>query len=302
MKIKANGIELALEDSGGPGPAVLLVMGLGGQLIHWPAGLVQGLTDAGYRVLRFDNRDAGLSTHFTAHGTPRIPWIATQAWLGRRPRVPYTLSDMAADAVGVLDALAVPNAHIVGLSMGAMVAQRVALAAPQSVRSLVSIMGSSGARGLLKPKPALLRVAASKSKARGDAALAAYYVRFLQAIASPRFGPSDEALLAMFRRTAQRHAPDNAATYRQLAAILADGERADQLARIQRPTLVVHGADDPWVPPVCGEDTARRIPGARLAIIPDMGHDLAPVAHPEIVRRVLAVLLPFLQDHDEERA
>ena len=254
MKIKANGIELALEDSGGPGPAVLLVMGLGGQLIHWPAGLVQGLADAGYRVLRFDNRDAGLSTHFTAHGTPRIPWIATQAWLGRRPRVPYTLSDMAADAVGVLDALAVPNAHIVGLSMGAMVAQRVALAAPQSVRSLVSIMGSSGARGLLKPKPALLRVAASKSKARGDAALAAYYVRFLQAIASPRFGPSDEALLAMFRRTAQRHAPDNAATYRQ------------------------------------------------LAIIPDMGHDLAPVAHPEIVRRVLAVLLPFLQDHDEERA
>ena len=293
MKIKANGIELALEDSGGPGPAVLLVMGLGGQLIHWPAGLVQGLADAGYRVLRFDNRDAGLSTHFTAHGTPRIPWIATQAWLGRRPRVPYTLSDMAADAVGVLDALAVPNAHIVGLSMGAMVAQRVALAAPQSVRSLVSIMGSSGARGLLKPKPALLRVAASKSKARGDAALAAYYVRFLQAIASPRFGPSDEALLAMFRRTAQRHAPDNAATYRQLAAILADGERADQLARIQRPTLVVHGADDPWVPPVCGEDTARRIPGARLAVIDGMGHDLPP----GVVDRVLAPLLPHLAAH-----
>lgn len=302
MKIQANGIELALEDSGGPGPAVLLVMGLGGQLIHWPAGLVQGLADAGYRVLRFDNRDAGLSTHFTAHGAPRIPWIATQAWLGRRPKVPYTLSDMAADAVGVLDALGLPQAHIVGLSMGAMVAQRVALAAPQRVRSLVSIMGSSGARGLLKPKPAVLRVAASKGKARDDAALAAYYVRFLQAIASPTHGPSEEALRAMFHHTAQRHSPDNAATYRQLAAILADGERAKQLAQIRRPTLVLHGADDPWVPPACGEDTARRIPGARLAIIPDMGHDLAPVAHPETVRRVLAELLPFLQAHDEERA
>ena len=284
MKIKANGIELALEDSGGPGPAVLLVMGLGGQLIHWPAGLVQGLADAGYRVLRFDNRDAGLSTHFTAHGTPRIPWIATQAWLGRRPRVPYTLSDMAADAVGVLDALAVPNAHIV----------RVALAAPQSVRSLVSIMGSSGARGLLKPKPALLRVAAGKPRTGSDAALAQYYLRFLKAIASPAFPPSDEQLHAMFRLTNQRSAPQTEATYRQLAAILADGERAGLLARITVPTLVVHGADDPWVPPACGRDTAARIAGARLALIPDMGHDLVPVGHPEIVRRVLGVLLPFL--------
>ena len=302
MKIEANGLRIEVEDSGGPGPAVLLLMGLGGQLIHWPPELVQGLADAGYRVLRMDNRDAGLSTHLHGHGTPRIPWIATQAWLGRRPRVPYTLGDMARDALGVLDALGVARAHVVGVSMGAMVAQRLALLAPQRVNSLTSIMGSSGARGLMKPRPAVLRVAAAKGRARDGEALARYYVRFLQAIASPRFPPSDEALRAMFRRTAARHPPDNAATYRQLAAILADGERAALLGQIRCPTLVMHGADDPWVPPACGEDTARRIPGARLVIIPDLGHDLAPVAHPELVRRVMAELLPFLQSHDKERA
>ncbi len=302
MKIQANGLELAVADTGGDGPAVLLIMGLGGQLIHWPPELVQGLADAGYRVLRMDNRDGGLSTHLHHHGTPRIPWIATQAWLGRRPRVPYTLTDMANDAIGVLDALGIARAHVVGLSMGAMIAQRVALAVPERVLSLVPISGSSGARGLMKPKAAVLRAAASKGRARTQEALVRYYVRFLKAIASPRFPPSDEALRAMFQRTAERHTPDNAATYRQLAAILADAERAALLGQIRCPTLVLHGADDPWVPPVCGQDTARRIAGARLAIIPDLAHDLAPVAHPELVRRVLAELLPFLQAHDEERA
>ena len=295
MNIEANGIRIEVEDSGGAGQPLLLVMGLGGQLIHWPAELVQGLVDAGYRVIRFDNRDAGLSTHFTAQGTPSIPWVATQAWLGRRPRVPYTLTDMARDALGVLDALGIARAHVVGLSMGAMVAQRVALLAPDRLHSLTSIMGSSGARGLMKPQPAVLRVAAGKPRTADDAALAQYYVRFLKAIASPAFPPADEQLHAMFRRTAQRHPPHTDATYRQLAAILADGGRADLLAAIRCPTLVVHGAADPWVPPACGRDTARRIPGARLEIIADMAHDLAPSGHPEIVRRVLAVQLPFLQ-------
>ena len=230
----------------------------------------------------------------SSRGAVNIPWIATQAWLGRRPRVPYTLGDMGRDALGVLDALGIERAHVVGLSMGAMIAQRVALLAPDRVLSLTSIMGSSGARGLLKPKRAVLRVAAGKPRTGSDAALAQYYLRFLKAIASPAFPPSDEQLHAMFRLTNQRSAPQTEATYRQLAAILADGERAGLLARITVPTLVVHGADDPWVPPACGRDTAARIAGARLALIPDMGHDLVPVGHPEIVRRVLGVLLPFL--------
>lgn len=295
MQIEANGIRLEVEDSGGDGPVVLLLMGLGGQLIHWPAAFVQGLVDAGWRVLRLDNRDAGLSTHFTNRGAPPIPWVAAQAWLGRQPRVPYTLADMARDALGVLDALGVARAHVVGLSMGAMIAQRLALLAPARVRSLSSISGCSGARGLMKPQASVLRVAAGKPRAGDDAALAQYYLGFLRAISSHRFAPSDAELREVLARTALRHSPRGDATTRQLAAILADGRRAAELARIRCPTLVVHGADDPWVPPACAHDTARRIPGARLALIPDMAHDLAPVGHPEIVRRVLDVLLPFLQ-------
>jgi pimeloyl-ACP methyl ester carboxylesterase len=295
MKVEANGLHLEVEDAGGSGEPLLLIMGLGGQLIHWPAALLQALADAGYRVIRFDNRDSGLSQHCTARGTPSIPWVAAQAWLGRRPRVPYTLGDMADDALGVLDALDIAQAHVAGVSMGAMVAQRLALLAPARVRSLTSIMGSSGARGLMKPRPEVLRVAAGKGRARGEAALAQYYVRFFRAISSTVFAPSDAQLHDIFRRTAERHTPRTDATYRQLAAILADGGRAGELGRIQCPTLVLHGAADPWVPPVCGQDTARRIPGARLQIIDDMAHDLVPVGHPEIVRRVLAALLPFLQ-------
>ena len=141
----------------------------------------------------------------------------------------------------------------------------------------------------------MLRVAAGKPRAGDDAALAQYYLGFLRAISSHRFAPSDAELREVLARTALRHSPRGDATTRQLAAILADGRRAAELARIRCPTLVVHGADDPWVPPACAHDTARRIPGARLALIPDMAHDLAPVGHPEIVRRVLDVLLPFLQ-------
>ncbi|HNL42471.1 MAG TPA: alpha/beta fold hydrolase, partial [Ottowia sp.] len=207
MQIEANGIRIEVEDSGGDGPVVMLLMGLGGQLIHWPAAFVQALVDAGWRVLRLDNRDAGLSSHFSAHGVPAIPWVAAQAWLGRRPRVPYTLADMARDALGVLDALGVARAHVVGLSMGAMIAQRLALLAPARLWSLTCISGCSGARGLMKPQASVLRVAAGKPRAGDDAALAAYYLNFLRAIASPRYPPSDAELRDVLARTARRHAP-----------------------------------------------------------------------------------------------
>ena len=165
MLVEANGLRLEAlvdEPQGGCAAHVLLIMGLGGQLIHWPPALVQALVNAGLGVIRLDNRDAGLSTHLDHLGKPNLGWIATRAWLGARPRVPYTLTDMANDALGVLDALGVTRAHVVGLSMGAMIAQRVALAAPQRVLSLTSIMGASGARGLLKPKARVMRAAASK--------------------------------------------------------------------------------------------------------------------------------------------
>ena len=302
MKIEANGHRIEVEDTGDSGTPVLLVMGLGGQLIHWPAALVQSLVDAGYRVIRFDNRDSGLSTHFAQHGAPAIPWIALRAWLGAQPRAPYALADMAADALGVLDALGVQRAHIVGLSMGAMIAQRVALAAPQRVISLSSVMGSSRARGLSRPQGHVLRLFMARPGAKDEAALMAFYTRFLRAISSRRFAPTDESLQAVFRATAARHPPNTAATMRQLAAILTDTGRAEQLAHIRTPTLVLHGADDPLVPLDGAQDTARRIPGARLAVVPDMAHDLAPAPHPEILRRALAHLLPFLQSVDARAA
>ncbi|MGB3071452.1 MAG: alpha/beta hydrolase [Ottowia sp.] len=299
MKLHVNGITIEAEDSGGSGEPVLLIMGLNGQLIHWPDSLLQGLTGAGHRVLRFDNRDAGLSTHLADKPAPRIPWVATQAWMGLRPSVPYRLADMAADALGVLDALGLHRAHIVGLSMGAMIAQRVALAAPERVRSLTCIMGSSGGRGLMKPKAAVLRAATTKPRGSADmAALEQYYLNFFRAISSPTLPPPESELRAALERTVRRGGLDTEGTYRQLAAILADDDRAELLSRIACPTLVMHGAEDTLLPMACGEDTARRIPGARLEIIADMAHDLVPAAHPEIVRRVLAVLLPFLAGQD----
>ena len=295
MKIEVNGLQIEVEDSGSAGTPVLLLMGLGGQLTHWPDALVQSLVDSGHRVIRMDNRDSGLSTHLRQHGKPAIPWVALRARLGLRPRVPYSLGDMASDALGVLDALGVARAHIVGISMGAMIAQRLALAAPARVLSLSSLMGSSGAPGLLKPQPEVMRIGMGRTRVRDDAALQAYYVRFLKAICSHSLPPTDAQLQAVFQATAARHRPSNAATLRQLAAILADTGRAAQLAQIRCPTLVLHGADDPLVPLAGGQDTARRIPGARLEVVPDMAHDLAPAPHPEILRRVQALLLPFLQ-------
>ena len=186
--------------------------------------------------------------------------------------------------------------------MGAMIAQRVALAAPQRVISLSSVMGSSRARGLSRPQGHVLRLFMARPGAKDEAALMAFYTRFLRAISSQRFAPTDESLQAVFRATAARHPPNTAATMRQLAAILTDTGRAEQLAHIRTPTLVLHGADDPLVPLDGAQDTARRIPGARLAVVPDMAHDLAPAPHPEILRRALAHLLPFLQSVDAQAA
>jgi pimeloyl-ACP methyl ester carboxylesterase len=297
--VQANGIRIAVDRQTPAGDArgrVLLLMGLGGQLVDWPQALVRALLDEGLEVIRLDNRDAGLSAHLSHLGRPRMGWVAATAWLGLRPRLPYTLADMAQDALGALDALGARRVHVVGLSMGAMIAQRVALAAPERVISLTCIMGSSGARGLLRPRAEALRVAASQPAGNDPQALRRYTLRFLRAISSPTLPPAKDALLASIEQAARRSPPDMAATQRQGAAVLADSARARELGRIRMPALVIHGRADPWVPLACGADTARRIPGARLAVIEDMGHDLAPAPHPEILRRALAELLPFLRE------
>ncbi|MCX7258439.1 MAG: alpha/beta fold hydrolase [Polaromonas sp.] len=295
MKIKANGLVLEVEDSGAgldaqgrPRPAVLLIMGLGMQLIAWPPELVQGLVDAGYRVVRFDNRDAGLSQHFDALGTPSLLWASLKYRLNWRIKPPYSLQDMAADALGVLDALQIERAHVVGASMGGMIAQRLALLAPQRVLSLSSLMSSSGARGLPGPRPEVARAMLKRPASNSIDAAIDYAVGVLKSVTGPGFPVSDAALRERARAAVSRSFyPDG--VVRQMVAVMADGARADALAQVAVPTLVLHGKDDPLVPFACGEDTARRIPGARLIGIDGMGHDLPS--------GVVALLLPALMPH-----
>ncbi len=293
MKIIANGINIEVEDSGAgldaqgrPRPAVLLIMGLGMQLIAWPPALVQSLVDAGYRVVRFDNRDAGLSQHFDALGKPKVLWAGLKYRLGWRIKPPYSLHDMALDALGVLDALRIDQAHVVGVSMGGMIAQRLALLAPARVLSLASIMSSSGARGLPEARPEVTRVMLSRPAGKGMDAAVDHSVRLFRAIGSPGF-PMREAELREIVGAAARRSLHPQGILRQMVAVLADRARADALAGVTAPALVVHGRADPLVPFACGEDTARRIPGARLVGIDGMGHDLPP----GVVERLLALLL-----------
>ena len=294
MQIKANGIDIEVEDSGPrDGPAVLLITGLGSQLIHWPPALVQALVDAGYRVIRFDNRDSGLAKFMQGGGKARLLWVGLQAWLGRTPRTPYTLRDMAADSLDVLDALAIERAHIVGISMGGMIAQRVALAAPERCLSLVSISSSSGKH--FKPEKRVLQASRPLPPANDLQAREDYYVRFLTAISSHRYPPEPDVVREVFRVTTQR-SPRVDGVGRQMCAVLADHARQHELAAIRVPTLVMHGSDDPWLPPSCGEDTARRIPGARYALIDGLGHDLIPLVQAPVLARVLPPLLDFLAE------
>ena len=293
MQVKANGINIEVEDTGAEGsqstrPVVVLIMGLGMQLVAWPMQLVQGLVDAGYRVVRHDNRDVGLSQHLDEMGTPNVVWESLKLKLGFLPRAPYSVRDMAKDTLGVMDALGVNKAHIVGASMGGMVAQRVAIEAPQRTLSLTSIMSTSGARRLPEASPKVIRALLGRPSGTGEEALVAHYIKLFKVIGSPGFPTPDdvmrERILLMIRRSTYR-----TGTLRQLVAIAADtGKRAEELARITSPTLVLHGKADPLVPYPCGEDTARRIAGAKMVGIAGMGHDLPAGVIDQLLPNMLA--------------
>lgn len=301
MKIRANGIDIEVEDSAAGAadaahaqrPVVLLIMGLGLQLIAWPDTLVNGLLNAGYRVVRFDNRDVGLSSHLTHLGAPNLVWAGLQYKLGLTPRPPYTLSDMASDVLAVLDALGIAQAHLVGMSMGGMIAQRMALAAPQRVRSLTSIMSSSGARELPGPEAEVLKAMLKRPPPSLDGVVD-QFVSLFKLIGSPVHPTLPDVLRAQVLRSVMRNL-DPVGVTRQMVAVGADSARASMLARITAPTLVVHGKADRLLPFACGQDTARRIPGAKLLGIDGMGHDL-PDAH---VVTLLQTLLPHLQAAQE---
>ena len=274
MKVRANGLEIEVDDQGPrDAPVVLLVMGLGMQLTGWPEELVELLVSHGFRVVRFDNRDAGLSDGFDHAGVPNIPWNALRHLLRLPVRSPYALKDMAADAVGVLDALDIVRAHVVGASLGGMIAQHVAATWPERVSSLALIMTTSGSRRLPGPTLPARRALLSQPANRELDTLIAHSIGVFTAIGSPAFRPTPAELQARVAASIAR-ASRPAGSARQLLAIAADGDRTKLLARIQAPTQVIHGVVDPLVPVANGRDLVRRIPGALGDFIEGMGHDL----------------------------
>lgn len=298
MKLTANGIQIEVEDSGGEGlPVVLLIMGLGMQLIAWPADFVQSLIDAGFRVVRHDNRDVGLSQGFDEAGTGNLIWQGMRQRIGLPVRSVYTLQDMANDALGVLDALKIRRAHVIGASMGGMIAQRLAASAPARMSSLVSIMSSSGARNLPGPRADVAAALMRRPAGRTEAALIAHSLGLVRMISSPAY-PQDERALTDRIARGLRRAYRPAGVVRQMLAIGADAGREALLSRIAAPALVLHGDADPLVPVACGEDTARRIPDARFVAVAGMGHDLPP----RVVEILLQDIVPFLQAAEKRSA
>ena len=270
--VAANGITIEYESLGDPAaPPILLIMGLGMQLVAWPDAFCQGLVERGFRVIRFDNRDCGLSSKIRVRRQPNLVAALAAAWLRLPVRAPYTLDDMAADTVALLDALAIPRAHVVGLSMGGMIAQVVAARYPDRVQSLTSIMSSSGRRKVSNPQPEAKRALLSKPADPGDPdVVIEHLVGVFGVIGSPGF-PTDRAALReqVARNVRRGYYP--AGVTRQLVAVIASGDRRRLLRKIGAPTLVIHGAADPLVPVEAGRDTARHIVGAKLEVIDGMG-------------------------------
>lgn len=288
-KLIANNIEIAYEEEGDPAaPVVLLVMGLGLNLIAWPEVLRRELVQAGYRVIRFDNRDCGLSQSFDRLGVPNVPWMYLRYRLHLSLTSPYSLDNMAADAAGLLDALGIARAHVVGASMGGMIAQNMAVNFPGKLLSLTSIMSTTGNRKVMKPRARALKVLFAPPAPRNRLDIAARRLSFLMRVIGSTTHHADEAeLLKMCELHVQRgYRPAGMA--RQLTAIGAAGDRSSRLANIRVPTLVLHGDEDPLLPPPCAEDTARCIPGAALTFLRGMGHDFPRPLLPEMAAHLVA--------------
>ncbi len=274
-QVNANGISLEVERYGDPAnPPLLLIMGLGAQLTLWPIELVEALVARGYHVIRYDNRDIGLSTKFTEHGVPNVRKVLLMRLFGLRPKLPYRLTDMAADAVALLDALGIAQAHIVGASMGGMIAQLVAATYPERTLSLTSIMSTTGNRRVPPARPEAFKALTTPPPANATLAdMIPHVTRIARAIGSPAYPTPEDRLVERITRDFERSFHPTGAG-RQLAAIIDDGCRRSRLKNVSAPSLVIHGVDDPLVRVEGGRDTAAHIPGARLHEIPGMGHDL----------------------------
>ncbi|MFT3815123.1 MAG: alpha/beta hydrolase [Acidovorax sp.] len=286
---KANGMELAYDCFGDPSaPPLVLIMGLGTQMIAWDESFCAQLAARGYYVVRFDNRDIGLSTKLHQAKVPNVTRLMALSMLGLTllQRVPYTLADMANDTVGLMDALGIASAHIVGASMGGAIAQEVALRYGERVRTMTSIMSTSGARGLPPPSPEAMAVLTSPTPTDR----AGYIARSQRAARALRNGhfPEEDALDEARAIRAYDRSVNPAGFTRQLAAIIASGSRRDRLKSLRTPTLVIHGDADPLVHIACGRDVAQHVPGAKMVTVPRMGHTLPRWAWPQIIDAIAA--------------
>jgi pimeloyl-ACP methyl ester carboxylesterase len=286
LTASANGIDICYETFGDPGDEpLLLVMGLGSQLIYWPVELCEALVDRGFHVIRYDNRDTGLSTKLDDVGGDFLTTFMALNQ-GQPAEVPYKLSDMAADAVGLLDALGIASAHIVGASMGGMIAQTIAIEHPDRVKTLTSIMSTTGERDVGQPTPeAMAKLMAPVPSSRDEAIESGVATR--RVIGSPE--SFDEARTRELAAEAYDRCWNPAGTARHLLAIAASGSRADGLRQLDVPTLVIHGEVDPLVTPSGGERTAELVPGAELLVLEGMGHDLPPNQLGAIVEAITAL-------------
>jgi len=279
----ANGIELSYQEVGDPdGEPLLLIMGLATQMLGWEEDFCELLAERGFRVVRFDNRDIGRSTKIESAGVPsRVDMV-----VGRRSTAPYLLRDMAADTTGLMDHLGIESAHLVGASMGGMIAQTLAIERPDRVRSLVSMMSTTGSRRHGMPSMKAFGVLLSRPLGGRQNAIE-QAVKTFRVIGSPGY-PMDETRLREIAGRSYDRGHSQAGVARQLHAISASGSRAEALRRVRIPATAIHGANDPLVRPSCGRATAAAIPGARLRMIEGMGHDLPRQLWPTFVEEIAA--------------
>lgn len=287
-KAQANDIEIEYEAFGdAANETILLIMGLGTQLTAWPDDFCQQLVDYGYHVVRFDNRDIGLSTRLDHQRAPNIPAVLGLTLLRIPAPIPYSLLDMADDAVGLLDALDIACAHIVGASMGGMIAQLIAVHHPKRTLSVTSIMSTTGHRSLPRSDLEATRALLRKPEDPDDMeSVVARNVRVRKTVQSPLYPKDDAELWDTAARAVKRGGYYPQGVARQLAAVITAKDRRHLLRGVTVPALVIHGEDDPLVKVQCGIDTARHLPDCELAIFPGMGHDFPALLLGEIAEKI----------------
>ncbi len=285
---KANGLTIAYETAGDPrNPTILLVMGLGAQLTLWPDAFVEALAASGLHVVRYDNRDVGLSSDFDSFGAVDMGEVMMKAIAGKPLSPPYTVSDMAADGIGLLDALGIEGAHVAGLSMGGMIVPHMAVEHADRVRSMTVIMSSSGRRGLPPGKPEAVKMLMTRPMSDDRAEILRHSMALRRAIAGPAYPEKEEVLRAVVERQVdRRYYPQGVS--RQYYAVLADGDRTSLLKSVKVPTLVIHGSDDPLLPVECGRDVAASVPGAVMHEEPGMGHEIPAALCQSLAAKIAA--------------